>query len=450
MPVAPTYCWSHTLEVPFGTEGVRMSLGRPIKRVSAVRILALAVAALLTLGGVASAQNEAAKHHSKQGRKRMIQRDYEGAIQSYNQEILVDPYNANLFFARGQAKHFSKNLDGAITDYGKAIYHLPGHHMAFHNRGVALAAKGKLKEAIADLDEAVNLRPKYAIAYNSRATVLGNRGENEAAIVDCTEAIRLKKGYHQAFLNRGNAKFRLGRFKEARADMEHAVKLAPLIAQYKFVLGDCQMLLLDYADAIKSYTAALETKDRKDEKGKLLKARKLNPILSARAYSARARAHFIQGAKASAKQDLVKACSLVTDFAYSALWLVALFDDPAELKKKYTKTTGWTGKVVSYYLGKRTAEQLLADANVLEKDAPESTRREHLCEAYVYVALLKERAGKTKEAVELYRKAVSTKVFRFTEHQWAQVALARLAPAKKPGGKAPKKAPEKAPKKPSK
>ena len=86
------------------------------------------------------------------------------------------------------------------------------------------------------------------------------------------------------------------------------------------------------------------------------------------------------------------------------------------------------GKVVLFHLGKLTAEQLLAAASQVPKatEHPEQAKREQRCEAQAYIGLRLEVAGKRDAALEHYRKAAATKVYRFSEWKWARVALGRL------------------------
>src|SRR5437899_5470453 len=73
------------------------------------------------------------------------------------------------FNNRGNAHLSNRNYDRAIDDYNEAIRLDPKYAMGFTNRGLAYLRKGRIDRAIEDLDQALRLNPKYALAFVNRA-----------------------------------------------------------------------------------------------------------------------------------------------------------------------------------------------------------------------------------------------------------------------------------------
>jgi tetratricopeptide (TPR) repeat protein len=78
-----------------------------------------------------------------------------------------DPKDARVFNNRGTAYADSKQFEKAIQDYNQAIELNPKYADVFINRGVAYAKLKQFKKAIQDYNQAIELNPKDTRAFNN-------------------------------------------------------------------------------------------------------------------------------------------------------------------------------------------------------------------------------------------------------------------------------------------
>jgi lipoprotein NlpI len=108
-------------------------------------------------------------------------KDYERAVQDYDQAIRLGLIDADLFYRRGLealrlnadnaaawykrgwAYEFKKDYDQAIRDYDRAISLQPRDGLAFIRRANALQEKRLYERALADYEAATELEPKFAL-----------------------------------------------------------------------------------------------------------------------------------------------------------------------------------------------------------------------------------------------------------------------------------------------
>ena len=154
------------------------------------------------------------------------QKDYQGAISSFNQAIALNPNDANDYYNRGLTYYRLEKYPEAIADYSKAIELNPQDDYAYSNRGNAYNDLQKYPEAIADYSKAIELNPQYADAYNNRGVSYHKLQKSSEAIADYSKAIELNPQYALAYANRGLAKLQLGENQSGRKDLQTAAELA--------------------------------------------------------------------------------------------------------------------------------------------------------------------------------------------------------------------------------
>ncbi len=154
-------------------------------------------------------------------------RDYDHAIQDYNEAIRLNPSLASAFYGRGEAYNHKGNYDHAIQDDSEAIRLNPNLSYAYDARGRAHRNKGDFYRAIQDYDEAIRLDSNYALAYNNRGDSYRGKGDYDHALRDFSEAIRLNPKLLSAYSNRGFVYFSQFNLAAAAEDYEHVIMIAP-------------------------------------------------------------------------------------------------------------------------------------------------------------------------------------------------------------------------------
>jgi tetratricopeptide (TPR) repeat protein len=130
----------------------------------------------------------------KLGDENVTKGEYEAAISAYSQALQIQPYDADIYYKRGNAYYNLENYPAAITDYLQVININPNYIQAYNKSGNARYYLGDYEGAIADYTNVIIINPDDAFAYRNRAYVRSYIGDNQGAIEDYTEAIRINPG----------------------------------------------------------------------------------------------------------------------------------------------------------------------------------------------------------------------------------------------------------------
>jgi tetratricopeptide (TPR) repeat protein len=117
--------------------------------------------------------------------------DIKGAIEEYNQALLLQPNFAEVYYKRGISRHKLGDLKGAIADYTQAINLNSTYAGVYNNRGFTRHDFGDLKGAIEDFNQALSLNPNFPEAYQNRGITRNALGNKQGAIVDLKTAANL-------------------------------------------------------------------------------------------------------------------------------------------------------------------------------------------------------------------------------------------------------------------
>lgn len=207
---------------------------------------------------------------------------------------------------------------------------------AYIDRGNGYQDSGEYDRAIQDYDQAIQLEPDSALAYYDRANAYDSKGEYDRAIANYDLVIQLApQGDHAyyAYFGRGYAYSAKGEYDRAIQDYDRAIRLNSDDASVFIVRGVANFLRANPSQAVID----------------LRRSNKLNPTN-----------------------------------AYSVLWLHLAQrrlgqDDSKELIKQSAKVdlSKWPWPVLKFYLGRVTADQMIAA--VTSPDVKAENRR--ICEA---------------------------------------------------------------------
>ena len=103
----------------------------------------------------------------------------------------------------GQGKEFlnAKQYDQAIDRFNEAIRLNPQSIQAYNNRGIAYCNKGDFDRAISDFSRTIEIDSKFGKAYNNRAVAYFLKGERDKARLDVEKAQSLGIPVNQEFVN---------------------------------------------------------------------------------------------------------------------------------------------------------------------------------------------------------------------------------------------------------
>ncbi len=123
---------------------------------------------------------------------------WKNSIILWNQDLRVTKNNSLALNNRGNAYIELRQFQKAINDFNEAIRMKSDFVNAFYSRGVAYLNQGQNQLAINDFNEALRLKPDYANAYNIRGVAYLRLGQHQSAIKDFNVAIQLNPYYADA------------------------------------------------------------------------------------------------------------------------------------------------------------------------------------------------------------------------------------------------------------
>ncbi|MBU1618035.1 MAG: lipoprotein NlpI [Gammaproteobacteria bacterium] len=216
------------------------------------------------------------------------------------------------------------------------------------------------------------------------------------------------------FYDRGVMYDSVGLRSLARFDFLRALRLQPDMADAYNFIGIHHTLVGNYTEAYESFDAALELAPDYDY-----------------AYLNRGIALLYDSKTALAVGDFEQFYQAKPDDPYRSLWLyfadanLSVPEAQARLALNQAKLDPdhWASKIVAFYLGKISEQELLDAAATLNTDPQQLAER--LCEVYFYLAKWHQQQNPTK-ALDYYKKVLATNVYEFVEHRYARIEMNRL------------------------
>lgn len=129
------------------------------------------------------------------------------------------------FNNRGAVEISKRDYQRAIQYFNQAIGLNPSQPEAYIGQGIAYSELGNNLEAIKHYDKAIQLNSNFAEAYYNRGLSHYELGNEEKALEDYNLAIQNQPNYAQAYLERGGAHYALNNPSSAMADFQKAAQL---------------------------------------------------------------------------------------------------------------------------------------------------------------------------------------------------------------------------------
>jgi len=196
----------------------------------------------------------------REGRAKLLQKDYAGAINDFNNAIALTARAGGAYEGRGFAKRMLKDYDAAVADFTKAIELNPKYTIAYSERGIAKSALKDYRGAIVDYTQAIELNPKDAVLYDNRGNAERGLNNYEGAINDHSQAIKLNPTNSVFYDHRGNAEYSLKDYYGAIADYTQAIALDPKASILYDNRGNAKRDLKDYEGAIADYIKSIDVR----------------------------------------------------------------------------------------------------------------------------------------------------------------------------------------------
>ncbi|MFA5794251.1 MAG: tetratricopeptide repeat protein [Candidatus Brocadiia bacterium] len=170
------------------------------------------------------------------------QRDYQQALELFDQAIKVDPSNYEAYTNRGVCYAALGQIDQAIKDLNEAIKLNPKNVGAYANRASLYYSKKDYVRAIEDTSAALRLNPRDTGAGITRAASYYNTNEFDKAINDYNNVLQSKPDTTSAYQGLACCHYQKGNLKEAAQNAQRYLDYKPdgeSSGQMRTMISEC-------------------------------------------------------------------------------------------------------------------------------------------------------------------------------------------------------------------
>ena len=167
-----------------------------------------------------------------QARARRKKKDFDGALQKYNEAIACNPRSSTLLIERSEVKMIQRDTKAVMADLEKAVRLDPQNPDVYNARSQFWKKMGDEKQAQSDLEKVESLllqKKKEATkklgdsnSYLIRSEKKMECGDYEGALIDLDSALSLNPKEGRAYLNRAALKQGMGDQEGAKKDFQKA------------------------------------------------------------------------------------------------------------------------------------------------------------------------------------------------------------------------------------
>ncbi|WP_204102103.1 MULTISPECIES: J domain-containing protein [Spirulina sp. CCY15215] len=169
-----------------------------------------------------------------QGIEKAIQKDYQGAIASYNQAINLSPRFLEAYLKRGEIYYTLKDDRLVLGNCRQILQFFPNCAEAYYYQGRSRYRLGYIQSSIESYDRAISCDPHFATAYYYRGVANRDLQEHFTAEQNLEQAATLfqeqgdRSGYQlaQETLSRLDEKDYQGEFNQELSEIQHLILAA--------------------------------------------------------------------------------------------------------------------------------------------------------------------------------------------------------------------------------
>ena len=152
--------------------------------------------------------------------------DYQGAIDSFNHALEINPQDPAAFEGRGETHLAQGDLTDAVDDFTKALQVEPGDEPALFHRAAAESKNGNFAAALADDNSALQTTAlpssEAAAIHLQRGQTRFCQGDNDGALADAAFVLQVHPASPDALFLRGVAENAKGDATAAANDFAQA------------------------------------------------------------------------------------------------------------------------------------------------------------------------------------------------------------------------------------
>ncbi len=186
--------------------------------------------------------------------------DYQQAIFALDKALQLEQTTL-CFYARGEANDSLKNYDLAIDDYNNAIRLNPNFQEAFFALSKTYLKSNRFDRALEFANNAVQKFPEVPEAYEIRSLIFYKRGGLLNAINDLSKLETLTENKPSVLFTRGVYYFEYEHFQNAKSDFSQVLAIEPSNYLAIYCRGKANEELMENESAIKDFLLFLTLTD---------------------------------------------------------------------------------------------------------------------------------------------------------------------------------------------
>ena len=125
------------------------------------------------------------------GLKNYKEKNYQIAIENFDNSIKISSNLANAYKYRGEAKAELGNIDSALLDYNQLLLIQPKNSEIYERRGYIYYKLQDYEKAIIDYNQSIRINPNFALAYYHRGIAYLKLENQQKALEDLHTAVEL-------------------------------------------------------------------------------------------------------------------------------------------------------------------------------------------------------------------------------------------------------------------
>lgn len=185
-------------------------------------------------------------------------KDYEGAIENYDQAIRLSPDFSDAYVKKCLILKDLNKLDDALEQLKKSLNANPNDPKVNFNIGLILAQEDDLQGAQEYYKKTLELDPESIEAIINLSDIFLKQKKYLEAEAYARQAIELNASYTEAYSNLGNALANQGKFEDAVRNYMEALRISPDNVKACYNIGFSFYNLGKYDEAVKYYTGAIK------------------------------------------------------------------------------------------------------------------------------------------------------------------------------------------------
>jgi tetratricopeptide (TPR) repeat protein len=166
-----------------------------------------------------------------------LREDLEGALNLFEEAIVIDPEFAYPWYGKGCALGAQKRYDEALAAFEKASTLDPEYAYPWNGKGNVLREQKRYDEALAAYEKALALDPEFANPWHGKGSVLHNQKRYDEALAAFEKTIALDPEFANPWYGKGVVLHDKKSYDKALAAFEKAIELDPEFASPYYGLG---------------------------------------------------------------------------------------------------------------------------------------------------------------------------------------------------------------------